>query len=95
MAISGQLSALSKNHPSPRGAVENVTQWSQRVFRGMRMNMKRKPVDLKAFAQYIQDKSITQLLHHARKESLKRILAHEDLSPTPRKKPAQKRTGTR
>jgi hypothetical protein len=42
--------------------------------------MKKEPVDLKAFAQYIQDKSIPQLLHRARKESLKRILAHEDIA---------------
>jgi len=65
------------------------------MSRGMKRLMKKEPVNLKAFAQYIQGKSITQLLHHARKESLKRILAHEETIPTPRKKPEQKRTGTR
>lgn len=53
------------------------------------------PVKLKEFSKYIQDKSVSQLLHRARKESLKRILAHEDMLEAPRKKPAQKRTGTR
>jgi len=52
-------------------------------------------MDLKAFAKYIQDKSISQLLHRARKESLKRILAHEETKAGARTKPAQKRTGTR
>jgi hypothetical protein len=52
-------------------------------------------MDLKAFAKYIQDKSVSQLLHRARKESLKRILAHEEALQAARKKPAQKRTGTR
>lgn len=52
-------------------------------------------MDLKAFAQYIQHKSLSQLLHRARKESLKRILAHEETLEAARKKPAQKRTGTR
>jgi hypothetical protein len=61
----------------------------------MKVFMKKEPVNLKAFARYIQDKSVTQLLHHARKESLKRIVAHEDLSLSPRKKAGQKRTGTR
>jgi|GEM_PF-5532110 len=61
----------------------------------MKIFMKKEPVNLKAFAQYIQDKSITQLLHRARKENLKRIMAHEDLTLTPRKKAGQKRTGTR
>lgn len=53
------------------------------------------PVKLKEFSKYIQDKSVSQLLHRARKESLKRILAHEDILEAPRKKPAQKRTGAR
>ena len=53
------------------------------------------PVKLKEFSKYIQDKSVSQLLHRARKESLKRILAHEDMLEDPRKKPTQKRTGTR
>jgi hypothetical protein len=33
-------------------------------------------MELKAFAQYIQNKSLSQLLHRVRKKSLKRILAH-------------------
>ena len=32
--------------------------------------------------RYIHNKSIAQLLHRARKESLKRTLAHEELSAT-------------
>jgi len=53
-------------------------------------------MDLKEFAQYIQNKPLAQLLHRARKESLKRILAHEETLEASRKKPApQKRTGTR
>jgi hypothetical protein len=52
-------------------------------------------MELKEFAKYIPNKSVSQLLHRARKESLKRILAHEELLETPRKKPAQKRTGAR
>ena len=47
-------------------------------------------MDLKAFAKYIQDKSMSQLLHRARRESLKRILAHEEAQEVPRTKPAQK-----
>lgn len=52
-------------------------------------------MDLKEFAKYIQGQSTSQLLHRARKESLKRILAHEDTLEVSRKKPPQKRTGTR
>jgi len=52
-------------------------------------------MELKAFGQYIRDKSVSQLLHRARKESLKRIVAQEETLPVSRKKPAQKRTGTR
>lgn len=53
-------------------------------------------MDLKEFAQYIQNKSLAQLLHQARKESLKRILAHEETPEVARKKPPQqKQTGTR
>jgi len=52
-------------------------------------------MDLKEFAKYIQGKSPFQLLHRARKESLKRILAHEETLEASRKKPTQKRTGTR
>lgn len=52
-------------------------------------------MELKEFAKFIHDKSVDQLLHRARKESLKRIAAHEELLTTARKKPVQKRTGTR
>ena len=52
-------------------------------------------MELKAFGQYIRDKSVSQLLHRARKESLKRILAQEEALSVSRKKPVQKRTGTR
>jgi hypothetical protein len=61
----------------------------------MKEAMKEAHVNLEAFAQYIRGKSVPRLLHRARKESLKRILAHEDVSPTLRKKSVQKRTGTR
>ncbi len=52
-------------------------------------------MELKEFANYIRNKSVDQLLHRARKESLKRIVAHEELLTTPKKKSIQKRTGTR
>ncbi|MGH7963478.1 MAG: hypothetical protein ACRERD_16925 [Candidatus Binatia bacterium] len=52
-------------------------------------------MDLKEFAKYIQGKSLAQLLHRARKESLKRIQAHEETLGAASKKSAQKRTGTR
>lgn len=52
-------------------------------------------MELKEFAKFIHNKSVAQLLHRARKESLKRILAHEELLTPSRKKPEQKRTGTR
>ena len=52
-------------------------------------------MELKDFAQYLRNKSLSQLLHRARKESLKRILAHEEILDAARKKPVQKRTGTR
>src|SRR3989442_11262171 len=43
-------------------------------------------MELKDFAQYIQNKSPAQLLHRARKESLQRILAHEETLRTKRPK---------
>lgn len=52
-------------------------------------------MELKTFAQYIHNKPVAQLLRRARQESLRRILAHEEMLPAPRKKPEQKRTGTR
>jgi len=44
-------------------------------------------MELKAFGQYIRDKSVFQLLHRTRKESLKRILAQEETLSVSRKKP--------
>jgi len=41
-------------------------------------------MELKDFAQYIQNKPLAQLLHRARKESLKRILAREETLRTKR-----------
>jgi hypothetical protein len=52
-------------------------------------------MDVKDFAKYIQGKSSSRLLHRARKESLRRILAHEETLEVSRKKPVQKRTGMR
>jgi hypothetical protein len=43
-------------------------------------------MDLKAFAKYIKHKPLSQLLHQARKESLKRIAAHEDMVSSARSK---------
>lgn len=51
-------------------------------------------MELKEFGQYIRNKSVSHLLHRARKESLKRIVAQESTLPVSRKKPVQKRTGT-
>jgi hypothetical protein len=65
---------------------------NRKTFASRELKMR---VKLKEFGEYIQDKSVSQLLHRARKESLKRILAHEDMLQAPRKNPAQKRTGTR
>ncbi len=50
-------------------------------------------MDPKEFAKYIQGKSPSQLLHRARKESLKRILAHEETLAVSCQKPVQKRPG--
>ena len=52
-------------------------------------------MELKDFAQYIPNKSLAQLLHRTRKESLQRLLAHEETREVARKKPAQRRTGAR
>ena len=61
----------------------------------MNDQMKKQSVDLKAFGEYIKGKSVSQLLHQARKASLKRIVAHEvPIDMGPRHVP-QKRTGTR
>jgi hypothetical protein len=52
-------------------------------------------MDPKDFAQHIRGKSISRLLHRARQESLRRIAASEGMIGTLRKKPTQRRTGTR
>jgi hypothetical protein len=54
-------------------------------------------MELKDFGKYIRGKSVHKLLHHARKSSLKRILASEkDLITSGRKVAAVKRaTGTK
>lgn len=52
-------------------------------------------MDVKDFGKYVEKKSLSRLLHRARKESLDRILGHQEPRRTLRKKPAQKRTGTR
>lgn len=50
-------------------------------------------MELKDFAKYLKGKSLPELLHRARKESLKRILAQEDIGRQHR--PAPKRAGTK
>ena len=52
------------------------------------------PMDLKQFGKYLQGKSVSQLLHRARKESLKRIQANAEEIEVPRRTPALKHTGT-
>lgn len=52
-------------------------------------------MELKEFAKYIREKLVAQLLYRARKESLKRIQAHEELLEASRKKPTRKRIETR
>jgi hypothetical protein len=53
-------------------------------------------MDLSAFAKYIKGQPLPQLLHRARKESLKRILAHEEtLEAARHPKLAPKRAGAR
>lgn len=52
-------------------------------------------MDLKRFGKYLRGKSVPQLLHRARKESLKRILANAEELEGSRKNPALKQTGTR
>ena len=50
-------------------------------------------MDLKDFAKYLKGKSLPRLLHRARKESLKRIVASEDGGKGQR--PAPKRAGAK
>lgn len=52
-------------------------------------------MDLKDFAQHIRGKSLSRLLHRARQESLRRIAAADGSLGAIRKRPAQRRTGTR
>jgi hypothetical protein len=47
-------------------------------------------MELKEFGKYLQGKSINKLLHQARKQSLKRILASEEEIKTTHKKAAPK-----
>ncbi|MBI4518671.1 MAG: hypothetical protein HY699_22985 [Deltaproteobacteria bacterium] len=50
-------------------------------------------MELKNFAKYLKGKPLPELLHRARKESLRRILAQEDIG-RPRR-PAPKRAGAK
>ena len=50
---------------------------------------------LKEFAKFIEKKSIPHLLHRARKESFKRIMASAEDLEAPRKAAPPRRTGTR
>ena len=52
-------------------------------------------MELKKFGKFLRGKSVSQLLHRARKESSKRILANAEDLEGPRKARALKRTGTR
>jgi hypothetical protein len=49
---------------------------------------------LKAFGKYLRHKSVSRLLHQARKDSSERMLAYQETSRTFRRRPAPKRTGT-
>jgi hypothetical protein len=51
-------------------------------------------MELKTFGQYLRDKSVSALLHQARKKTLKRILEQEMTSPVSRKKKLRKHMGT-
>jgi hypothetical protein len=53
-------------------------------------------MELRDFKKYLQGKSISEMLHRARKDSLDRILAHDELAKaSPRQKPPPKRVATR
>ena len=53
-------------------------------------------MESREFAKFIQDKSLPHLLHKARRESLKRILAHDETLEASRpQKPARRRAGSR
>ena len=54
-------------------------------------------MELKDFEKYLRGKSVTKLLHRARKNSLGRILAHEKELVVPRRGPAaaKRATGTK
>ena len=52
-------------------------------------------MELKEFGKYLKGKSINKLLHRARRQSLKRILASEEEIKTVHKKTAQKKVGVK
>jgi len=52
-------------------------------------------MELKEFGKYIQGKSIDKLLHRARKQSLKLILASEEEIKVVHRKPAEKKLDIR
>jgi hypothetical protein len=52
-------------------------------------------MELKEFGKYLQGKSISKLLHKARKQSLKRILASEEEVKTIYKKFTPKKVGAK
>lgn len=56
---------------------------------------KDRDMQLKDFSKFLRRKSIPQLLHRARKNSLERIMASGEDLETPRKTVQPKRTGTR
>jgi hypothetical protein len=52
-------------------------------------------MELKGFGKYLQGKSIDKLLHRARKQSLRRILAGEEEIKVIHRKPARKKAGSK
>lgn len=51
-------------------------------------------MNLKTFGKYLQRKSVSRLLHQARKDSQERLSASHEPGRTFRRRPAPKRTGT-
>jgi len=52
-------------------------------------------MQLREFGKYLKGKSINKLLHRARKQSLKRILASEEEIKTVHKKTTPKKVGVK
>jgi hypothetical protein len=52
-------------------------------------------MELKEFGKYLQGKSIDKLLHRARKQSLKLILAGEEEIKVVQRKPSRKKVGAK